>query len=116
LAPAHQAETRPDLVAELDLDLEHVEWQLAIAAHVAAHDVGDDLFVRRTEAELAVVAVLDAQQLLAVLLPAAGLLPQLGRLHRRHVELDAVGLGELAADDLLQLLQAAPAEGEVAVD
>ena len=37
LAPAHEAGARPQLVAELGLDLVEVERQLAPAAHVAAH-------------------------------------------------------------------------------
>ena len=79
LAPAHEAEARPHLVAELRLDLVEVHRQVAVRAHLAAHEVGDHLLVRRPEAEVAVVAVLEAQQLLAVLVPAPALLPELGR-------------------------------------
>ena len=79
---AHHAETRADLVAELGLDLVEVHRQLAVALQLAARDVGDDFLVRRPGDEIALVPVLDAQQLRAVLGPAAGFLPELGRLQR----------------------------------
>ena len=116
LAAAHQAETRADLVAELGLDLVEIERQLAVALDVAPHDVGDHLFVGRSETEVALVAVADAQQLLAVLLPAPGLEPELGGLDRRHRELDGAGGVHLATDDRHQLLEAAPAGRQVGVD
>ena len=99
--PAHQTEAGPNLVPELGLDLVEVDRELAIARDLAAHDVGDHLLVRRTETELALVAVLDPQQLLAVALPSPRLLPELGRLHRRHRELDRAGGVHLPADDRL---------------
>ena len=40
---AHHAEARPDLVAELGLDLVEVDRQLPVAADLPAHDVGDRL-------------------------------------------------------------------------
>ncbi|MNN11989.1 hypothetical protein D3C81_1249660 [compost metagenome] len=84
LATTHQAEARTDLVTELGLDLVHVERQLLVAGELVAGQVGDDFFVGRADAEVALVAVLQAQQLRAVLFPAAGLLPQLGRLDAGH--------------------------------
>ena len=84
LAPAHQAETRTHLVAELRLDLIEVDRQLAVRVDRVAHGVGDDFLGRRRVDEVALVAVFDAQQLLAVALPAPRLHPQLGRLDRRH--------------------------------
>ena len=116
LAAAHQAEARADLVAELGLDLIEVDRQLAVGGDRAAHDVGHDLLVGRAEAELALVAVLDPQQLGPVLEPAAGLLPQLGGLDRRHDQLDRAGALHLDPDDRLELGQRAPREREVAVD
>ena len=100
LAPAHQAGARPQLVAELGLDLVEVERQLAVAAHVAAHEVDDDLLVRGADDEVAALAILEAQQLRAVLLPAARLLPQLGRDHRGQEHLLGAGAVHLLADDL----------------
>ncbi len=57
------------------------------------------------EAEVPLVAVLEAQQLRSVLLPAAGLLPQLRRLHRRHQHLQGAGAVHLLAHDALDLAQ-----------
>ncbi len=61
--------------------------------------IGDDFLVRGADDEVAVVAVLQAQQLRAVLVPAAGLLPQLGRLHRWHQQLERAGAVHFLADD-----------------
>src|ERR1051325_1205278 len=74
-APAHESEARPHLVAKFGLDLIQIERQLAVRAHDAAHEIGDDLFVRGTETEIALVAVFEAKELLAVNLPTAALLP-----------------------------------------
>ena len=88
LARPHHAEAGADLVAELGLDLVEVERQLAVAADLPARDVGDHLFVRRPEAEVALVPVTDLEHLRAEHVPPAGLLPQLGGLDRRHEQLD----------------------------
>ena len=77
-ASAHHAETRADFVAEFALDLEEVDGQLFVRAQVAAHQIGNHFFVRRPQAVVALVAVLDAQQLRPVLLPAPRFLPQFG--------------------------------------
>ncbi len=135
LAAPHEAETRAPLVAELGLDLEEVHGQLLVAAHVLAHDVGDDLLVRGAQAEVVELAlvrrlaplapfrelglglpVAEPQQLVAVELPAPALLPQLRRQHRGHEQFLAAVLGQLLADDLLELADAAVGQGQVAVD
>jgi len=74
-ASAHQAEARAALVAELGLDVIEIARQLAPAVDFVAHDVGNDFFGRGLQHEVAAVPVLDAQQLGAVLLPAARLHP-----------------------------------------
>ncbi|MNZ43497.1 hypothetical protein D3C78_611000 [compost metagenome] len=114
-AAAHQAEARADLVAELGLDLEEVDRQLLVAVQLVACQVGDDLFMGRADAELAIVAVLDAQQLGAVLLPAPGFLPQLGRLDRRHQHLEGAGGVHFLAHDVLHLAQHAQAHRQPGV-
>ena len=110
LARAHHAEARPDLVAELGLDLVEIDRQLAVALQLAARDVGDHFLVRRAVAERAVVPVLDAQQLRAELVPAAGFDPQLGGLHGRHQHFERAGAVHLLADDGLDLAQHAQAD------
>ena len=99
LARPHYAEARADFVAELGLDLIKIGGQIAVAADLVAYQIGDDFLVGRTEAERALVPVLDAQQLGAILLPAPGFLPQVGRLHHRHQDfLCARGVHFLAHD------------------
>jgi hypothetical protein len=90
--------------------------QLAVAAQVTAHDVGDDFLVGRADDEVAVVAVLEAQQLGAVEIPAAGFLPQLGGLHGGHQHLDGAGTVHFFPDDRLDLAQGAQAQGHPGVD
>jgi hypothetical protein len=57
LARPHDPEARPDLVAELGLDLIEVGRELLVAPYLAAHQIGDHLLVGGAEAELALVAV-----------------------------------------------------------
>ena len=104
-AGAHHAETRPDLVAELGLDLVEVDRQLLVALQLVAGQLGDDLLVGRSKAELTLVAILQAQEFRAVLLPATGLLPQLRGLYRRHQDLEGAGAVHLLAHDTLHLAQ-----------
>ncbi len=116
LAAAHQPEARAHLVAELHLDLVEVLRQVAVRAYFAAHEVGHHLLVRRAEAEVAVVAILDAQQLLAVVLPAPALLPELGGDHGRHQDLLRPGAVHLLADDVLDPAHGAQPERQEVVD
>ena len=84
LAPAHHAEARPHLVAEFPLDMVEQFGQVAIALDRGADDLGHLLLVGRPVQHLAVVPVADAQHLLAVILIAPALAPQLGGLDGRH--------------------------------
>ena len=110
LARPHHAEARPDLVAELGLDLVEIDRQLPIALQLASREVGDHFLVRRAVAVRPVVPVVHAQQLRPELLPAARFLPELGRLHRRHQQLDRPGAVHFLADDGLDLAQHAQAQ------
>ena len=105
LARAHDAESWPYLVAELDLDMVKVEWKLLIALDLLARKVGDDLFRRRLHDEVALVAILEPQQLRPVLVPAPRLLPELGGLHDRHQKLYRAGGVHLLPHDRLDLSQ-----------
>ena len=110
LARAHHAEARPDLVAELGLDLVEVDRQLPVAADLPAHDVGDHLLVRGADDEVALVPVFEPQHVGPHLLPAPGLLPQLGRLHDGHQHLEGARAVHLFAHDLLRAAQREEAE------
>lgn len=77
-AAAHEAETGAQLVAELGLNLVEVQGELTIGTHFAAQQIRDHFFMRGAEAVVALIAILEAQQLIAEFLPAARLDPQVG--------------------------------------
>ena len=99
-AAAHDAEARPHLVAELPLDVIEVERQILVGPHIGAEDLGDHLLVGRAVEHVALVPVLDAQHLLAIVVVAPALAPQVGRLDRRHQHFDGAGAVLLLAHDL----------------
>ena len=113
---AHHAEPRADLVAELRLDLVEVDRELLVAAELPASDVRDDLFMGRADTEVALVAVLQAQQLGTEIAPASGLLPQLGGLHGGHQHLLGASRVHLLANDGLDLAQHAHADRQPRVE
>src|SRR5690606_27456022 len=98
-AAAHQAKARADLVAEFGLNLEEVDRQLLVAIKLVAGQIGDDFLVGWADTEFAVVAILEAQQLRAVLFPATGLLPKLSRLDGGHQHFQSAGLVHLVTYD-----------------
>ena len=100
LARPHHAEARPNLIAKLRLDLVEDHRQLAVALDVAPRDVGDDLLVRGSDAEVTLVAILEAQQVGSELIPPSAFLPKLGRLNRRQQQLERAGAIHLLADDV----------------
>ena len=103
--PPDQSEAGPDFIAKLHLDLVEVEGQLPVGMHFFAHQVGDYFLMGGPETAVPAVAVLEAQQLLAVNLPAAGLLPQLRRLHCGHQHFLGPGPVHLLPDDPLHLAE-----------
>jgi hypothetical protein len=81
-----------------------------------AEDLGDQLLVGGPVEHLPAVAVLDPQHLLAVVVVAPGLLPQIGRLDGRHEHfLGAAGV-LLVAHDLFDPLQHPQAQGQPGID
>ena len=79
-----QAGFGPWFIAEFRLDLIPDLRQLLVAAQFAAGDGGHHLFVRHAQTEVASEAVLQAEQVFAHDVPAAGFLPDLGRVQRRQ--------------------------------
>ena len=116
LARAHDAEARTYFVAELGLYLVIVHRQLLVAAQFTSGDIGDDLLVGGAETEIALVTVLEAQQLGSVLFPAPGFLPELRRLDRRHQQFKRTRPVHFLANDGLDLAQYAQAERQPAVN
>ena len=72
---SHDAEARTNFVTYLGLDLVQVNRQLFVALDFTAYQFSNDLLMGRPKAEIPFVPVFDAQQLGAVLFPAARLLP-----------------------------------------
>ena len=107
LAAPHHAETRSDLVAELGLDLVQVQGQLAIALDFLTDEIGDHLFMRRSDNKLALMAILEAQQLRTILLAATRFLPQFKGLHCRHQHFEGTGAIHFIAHDRFHLAQGA---------
>ena len=116
LAAAQQAEARADLVAELRLDLVHVQRQLLVRAQFGAHERGDELLMGGAEAELVVVTVVEAHALGAVRIGTAGLLPEFLGLEHGHADLLGAACVHLLAHDVLDLGQHALAQGQKRVD
>src|SRR5699024_7226410 len=101
----HDAETRTDFIAELGLDLVIIYRQLPITVDVLLDEAGYDFLVRRAEAVFALGAVDDMQHQVTHQLPAAGLLPQFGRLYRRHQHFEGAGGVHFLADNRLDAAQ-----------
>ena len=80
-----------------------VERQVLVGLDVGAEDLGDHLLVGRAVEHVALVAVLDAQHLLAVVVVAAAFAPEVGRLDGRHQDFERAGAVLLLAHDLLIL-------------
>ena len=116
-ARAHHAEARPDLVAELGLDLIEIDRQLLVAPDLLARDVGDHLLVTSgCTTKSRSCRSLSRSSSGPYLLPAAGLLPQLGGLDHRHHELERARAVHFLAHDALDLAQRAQAERHPRVD
>ena len=115
-ASAHDAETRPPLVAELGLDVIEILGHLPVAADLVPGDVGDHFFGGGLDDEVALMPVLDPQQFGTVLLPAPGLHPEFGRLHHRHQQFDRAGAIHFFADDAFDAPDDAQAHRHVVVD
>jgi hypothetical protein len=109
-AAAQEAAARAGLVAVFELNLVEVLRHVAPALDLAARDVGDDLFVRRSEMELGALAILQTEEGVAVEIPATGLLEVLPRQERRHEDLERARAIHLLADDSFDLLEHAKAE------
>src|SRR4051812_8598307 len=110
LARAKEAGARPRLVPLLGLDVVEHLGEVAVGADLARHVEGDDLFLGHAEHVGAALAVLDLEELVDVV--AAGLLPQLRRMHDRHEHLPRPDRVHLLADDLLDLAVDTPPCGQ----
>ena len=116
LAAPHHAESWPDLIAELPLDVIEDARQVLVGLHAVAEDRGDQLLVGGPVQHLALVAVGDAQHLLAVDLVTAALLPDLGGLDGGHQQFERAGAVLLLAHDLLDVAQYPKSKRQPGID
>ena len=77
----HHPKAWPNLIAKLGLYLVKIDRQLTVTADRLARECCNNLFMGRTKAEVTLVTIGKTHQLRAVVVPAAGFTPQLGRLH-----------------------------------
>ncbi len=115
LAPAHQTEARTDFITELALNLIEAHGQLSVGAHFAAHQVGDDFLMSGTQTVVTLVTILETQQFLAVVLPAARLLPEIGGLNHRHEQLLKAGGIDLFAHHVGDFVNDSQAQRQINV-
>ena len=116
LAHADQAATAAGLIAELGLNLIDHEGILGVGIRHVAHEVHGGLLVGHAQHHVGAGAILEAQQLAADGVEAAGLLPQArGHGHREHhfLTVDAI---HFLADDPFDLGGDALGDGEQGED
>ena len=92
LAYAEHPEPGTELVAVLPLDLVDVLRQVAVGREIGGRHQGDDLFLRRAEDEVAIVAIRQLEERVPVEVVAAGRPPRIGRKDDRHPQLDRTWL------------------------
>ena len=106
----------PGLVPELGLDLVEDDGEVPVALDVGLDDVGDDLLVGGGQHQRTAPPVFQREQVVAEGGAAAGLLPELGGLEGGHEDFLAARRVHLLTDDVLDLAQGAPGQGQVGVD
>ena len=116
LAAAQHAGTGTRLVAVLRLDLVDRERQVLVGAVEVLDREGEHLLVGRAEQVVGALAVLEAEDVVAVLGPAAARLEGLLGQQRREEQLLGADGVHLLADDPLDVAQHAQAEGQPRVD
>jgi hypothetical protein len=115
LTAAEEAVAGTGLVAELGLDLVHVDGQVPVGLHVHRHGGRHHLLVGGPEHERPALAPQPEEDVLHGG-EAAGLGPDLFGLEHRHEHLLGPGRVHLLADYAGDLLENAPPEGQVGVD
>ena len=116
LATAKQPEPRPELVAVLPLDLVDVLRQVAVRRQVTGREQRDDLLLRGAEDQLAIVAVGELEQVVAVQVVATGGAPRTRGKQDRHPDLLRAGRVHLLAHDRLDLAHRSQAHRHRCVD
>ena len=102
LTAAQQTGARTRLVAVFVLDLVDRQGEVLVRRVQVLHQEGEGLFVRRRQQVVGVLAILQPEDPVAVLLPSTGRLVRLPRHERREVHLLGPRRGHLLADDALE--------------
>ena len=110
LARAQQPGPWASLVPILGLDLVEVQRQVLVGAGDVLHHQGEHLLVRRRKEEVGPLAVLEAEQVVAVLGPPPGRLVRLTGEERGEVHLLETGLVHLVAHHVLDVAEHLPPE------
>ena len=115
LAPAQQPGARTRLVAVLGLDLVDRERQVLVGGVEVLHHEGEHLLVRGAEEVVGALAVLEPEDVGAVVGPAVGRLVGLLGQQRGERQLLGADVVHLLADDGLDPAQHAQAQGQPGV-
>ena len=99
------ARTRTRFIAVLRLDLVDVQRQILVRRVLALHHQGEHLFVRRTEQNVVALAVLQAEQVVAVFGPSVGPLICITRQQCREVHFLEAGTIHFLAHDPLNIAE-----------
>ena len=116
LAAADEPRARTELVAVLRLDLVQRDGQVLVRRVHVFHEQCEHLLVRGGEQIVGLVAVLQTEDVVAVLLPTVGRLIRLARQQRGEMHLLRADAVDLLADDLLDLVEHGQAERQPCPD
>ena len=116
LAATQDAGAGAGLVAVLRLDLEQHQRQVLVRRVQVLDHEGEHLLVRRAEEIVVVAAVLESEEVVAVVGPASGALVGLAGKQRGEADLLEAGLLHLLANDGLDFVQHLQAERQPRVD
>ena len=115
LPRAEHPEARPELVAELGLDLVNAPRQVLVRGQRGPDQLRHGLLRRGRQRRLAAVAVVHHEEVLAIRLPPPGLLPERDRLQARQAHLHHPGGVELLAEDRLDLAEAPQPQRQIPI-
>ena len=98
------------------MNLIEIQRQLPVRADFTAEQIRDDLLVSRAKAKVAFVPVLEANQFLAVVVPAAGFPPQFRGGGNRHQQLLGARPVHFFPDDLFHFADDPQTQWEIGID
>ena len=111
-AAPHHAETGAHFIAEFPLNMIKIARHILVRLDARAENIGDHFFIGGAKQHIPVLAILDAQHFLTIVIIAARLAPKIGRLQRWHQNFNGPGPVLFFAHNLLNLLENAKARGQ----